>query len=348
MDETDNGRLFYICVLCLTLLLSILGNLLVLTVTACSRKLHTVTTVFIINLAIGDLGITTFVLPFSIHLKIARVWIFGHAWCQIVACLSILFYTISMSSLALVSVERFIAINLPLQYTQKMKCCTVRWMIAIAWIYAIVRAACPLVNFGEYYLSQGKGMCAPNYPHHTAYTVVVLVIGLLIPSTIMCYSYANITKEARKHATRGKIVCDENNCTYVPNRTRENRAAKILAVVTGVFFICWIPYTVSNAYSCFVHHELPYHVDGVTQWLTFLNSAINPWMHSLMNRSFRISAVKLWQRTKLKCSAANEVQPAISSIELTESVKLRTSSIPVNDMCVNNTAETDDNITAIT
>ncbi|XP_070576750.1 5-hydroxytryptamine receptor 4-like [Ptychodera flava] len=322
--EGDSLRILHICVLCITLLLGILGNAMVLAVVAFSRKLHNITAIFIINLAIGDLGITLFVIPFSIHVRITENWVFGDIWCQILAFLSILLYTISMSSLALVSVERLFAIKYPLQYAQKMKPTTVKWMVAAAWIYATLRASCPFLNFGEYYFSNAKAMCAPRYVGDVPYTMTVLVLGVLIPSVVMCYAYACIGKEAKILVGRGELVCNDEHCMYVPNRSKENKAAKILATITGIFFICWIPYTTANTWSSFAGSEMPYHVDSTTQWLTLFNSAINPWMHSLLNATFRKCAVKLWNRAKSKLVSENRIEPNVNTIS-TETAQPRNS-----------------------
>ncbi|XP_078000776.1 histamine H2 receptor-like [Glandiceps talaboti] len=319
----DCLQILHVCTLCLTMLLAIVGNVIVLTVIAFSKKLHDITGVFVINLALGDLGIAIFVLPFSIDVRINAAWNYRNLWCQIVAFLSIVFYTISLSSLALVSVERLFAIKYPLQYSQKMKHSTVRWMIVTAWVYAVLRALCPFLNFGEYHFSLGKGTCAPNYSADIPYTMIVLVIGVIIPAFIICHSYIYIAREARIQAKRGELVCNDDHCMYVPNRSRENRAAKILAIITGIFFICWIPYTIANTWSSFAGRNLPYHADSVTQWLTLLNSAMNPWMHSLLNRTFRSCAVKLWHRAKTKCVFDSRVEPSANNI--TESVPVRMS-----------------------
>lgn len=69
--------------LCAVILLVLFGNTLVVLAVATTRKLRTVTNVFIVNLACADLLLGVLILPFSAVLEIKDVWIFGQIWCQV-------------------------------------------------------------------------------------------------------------------------------------------------------------------------------------------------------------------------------------------------------------------------
>lgn len=69
--------------LCAVVLLVLVGNTLVVAAVATSRKLRTVTNVFIVNLACADLLLGVLVLPFSAVFEVKDQWIFGHVWCQV-------------------------------------------------------------------------------------------------------------------------------------------------------------------------------------------------------------------------------------------------------------------------
>ena len=69
--------------LCAVVVLVLVGNSLVVAAVVTSRKLRTVTNVFIVNLACADLLLGVLVLPFSAVLEVKDVWIFGHIWCQV-------------------------------------------------------------------------------------------------------------------------------------------------------------------------------------------------------------------------------------------------------------------------
>lgn len=67
------------------LLAALLGNSLVLHTVTANRKMHTVTNLFIANLAVGDLLIMVFCVPFSVaSIMVLQYWPFGAALCVFV------------------------------------------------------------------------------------------------------------------------------------------------------------------------------------------------------------------------------------------------------------------------
>lgn len=62
--------------------IALFGNLLVLYTVVTSRKMHTVTNFFIANLAVGDLLIMVFCVPFSVaSIIVLKYWPFGEGLC---------------------------------------------------------------------------------------------------------------------------------------------------------------------------------------------------------------------------------------------------------------------------
>ncbi|XP_039277714.1 uncharacterized protein LOC111060503 isoform X2 [Nilaparvata lugens] len=64
---------------------ALLGNGLVCYVVSCSRRMHTVTNFFIVNLAVGDILMTLFCVPFSfVATLVLQYWPFGELLCHTV------------------------------------------------------------------------------------------------------------------------------------------------------------------------------------------------------------------------------------------------------------------------
>ncbi|XP_074641417.1 putative G-protein coupled receptor No18 [Tubulanus polymorphus] len=80
---------------------------------------------------------------------------------------------------------------------------------------------------------------------------------------------------------------------------KERKAAKTLAVVVGVFILCWLPFFLVYVIepfckSCYVHPILL----GFVTWLGYVNSCMNPFIYAFSNRDFRHS---FWKLTFGKC-----------------------------------------------
>ena len=73
---------------------------------------------------------------------------------------------------------------------------------------------------------------------------------------------------------------------------RHRKAAITLAVLVGVFIVCWLPFYIASILSAFcgecVHHQ----VWSATNYLLWGNSMINPVLYAAMNVHFRENFVK--------------------------------------------------------
>lgn len=82
---TDGDHTLRILLYSLIFFLSVTGNLLIIVVLTVNKRMRTVTNTFLLSLAVSDLMMAVFCMPFTLIPSILKDFIFGAAMCKIVS-----------------------------------------------------------------------------------------------------------------------------------------------------------------------------------------------------------------------------------------------------------------------
>lgn len=119
---------------------SLFGNGLVCFVVHSSPRMKTVTNYFIENLAIGDILMTLFCVPFSfVSMLILRYWPFGAVMCKVVNYSQTVSVLVSAYTLLAISIDRYIVIMHPLK--PRLGKTSAKVVVALVWLGAFATAA---------------------------------------------------------------------------------------------------------------------------------------------------------------------------------------------------------------
>nr|XP_046262709.1 histamine receptor H2a [Scatophagus argus] len=297
--------------LSLLILLTVSGNVLVCLAVCASRRLRCLTNCFIVSLAVTDLLLGLLVLPFSALLQLNDEWPLGPVFCNFYISMDVMLCTASILTLLTISVDRYLAVTMPLRYTSLV----LPWRVAVAmasvWTVSVAVSFLP-IQMGWNTVNgtvQNQGPWAPErrcrFELNRPYVLTDSLLTFYLPLIAMCWTYLQILRIARAQAKRiisARPTClNSHNCRNNPSTSssvvssvsavalREHKATVTLAAVIGAFVVCWLPYFILFTVLGLKEHPDPSTVPEypIVLWLGYANSALNPILYGALNRDFR-------------------------------------------------------------
>ncbi|XP_053719961.1 probable G-protein coupled receptor 21 [Synchiropus splendidus] len=329
--EIGYSQIFTTCLLevSIILLLAVLiisGNMVVIFVFHCAPLLsqHT-TSAFIQTMAYADLLVGVSCLFPSLSLLHHLQGLDPKLTCQVFGYMVSVLKSVSMASLACVSVDRYIAITRPLTYTSLVTPCRVRCCIALIWLYSALVFLPSFLGWGKPgYHGDVVEWCAVEWKTSPIFTTFIVALLYAPAALTVCFTYANIFKICRHHTreiserharyrpqlqgpgmTVAAMIKDnaaleqgqlpqlllsqklqQHQQFHQPSSYPDKRYAMVLFRITSVFYILWLPYIV---YFLLESGGIFHHpaVSFVTTWLAISNSFCNCLIYSLSNSAFR-------------------------------------------------------------
>ncbi|KAG6451243.1 octopamine receptor 1 [Manduca sexta] len=197
-NDYDTIEISVVIVLCVLIVVTVIGNTLIISAVVTTKRLRTVTNCFVTSLAVADLLVGIFVMPPAIAVHISGKWELGWVLCDIWISLDILLCTASILSLCAISVDRYLAVTRPLTYSRRRRSKKLALtMIFFVWIAAGAITCPPMFGWYEPDHNQG-GVC--RYNQNPGYVVFSAMGSFFLPMAVMVYVYARIScVVARRH-----------------------------------------------------------------------------------------------------------------------------------------------------
>uniref|UniRef100_A0A0N5AWV8 G_PROTEIN_RECEP_F1_2 domain-containing protein n=1 Tax=Syphacia muris TaxID=451379 RepID=A0A0N5AWV8_9BILA len=185
-------------------LTTILGNMLVILSVLEFKSLQTAINFLIFGLAIADLFVAVFVMPFAVYIEISGgMWLLGDLMCNIYSAADVACSTASILILAVISFDRYRAVSKPISYSRKTQNTKkVFYMLGGIWATSLALAS-PIV-FGA------NTRPARENPHecrlyHPYFLIFSSIISFVIPCFVVLFVYLRIMKELRKREKAARL-----------------------------------------------------------------------------------------------------------------------------------------------
>ncbi|XP_046386626.1 putative tyramine receptor 2 [Ischnura elegans] len=184
-------------VLTLIILMTLVGNVLVILSVFTYKPLRIVQNFFIVSLAVADLTVALLVLPFNVAYSLIGRWEFGITLCKIWLTCDVLCCTASILHLCAIALDRYWAITDPLAYAQKRTLRRVMLMIAGVWLASGAISSPPLAGWNDW-PEEFTNNTACRLTQQPGYIVYSSLGSFYIPLFVMTIVYAEIFVAARR------------------------------------------------------------------------------------------------------------------------------------------------------
>ncbi|NP_001076506.1 trace amine associated receptor 14i [Danio rerio] len=281
-------------------LLTVCGNLLVIISVSHFKQLHTPANILILSLAASDLLVGVFVMPFQLTLLIESCWIAGPVMCAVLKFVNFQATSVSVHTVALIAVDRFLALSFPFFYSEKISPTVICIAALLNWLFSLFYNFRLLYVNGNFTDIVCPGVCV--YVVDEISSFVDLLIVFVMPCTLIIILYTHVFVIAKKHATAIRAVQVHNSTESSKNKISdksERKAAMLLGILVFVFLLCLLPYYTFLVISYSIVDFIFFRDVGVI--IFFLNSTINPIIYALFYPWFKkslriIFTFKVFQR----------------------------------------------------
>ncbi|XP_039605598.1 trace amine-associated receptor 1-like [Polypterus senegalus] len=313
--SVNNSLIIYI-IMCIIIVVTVCGNLLVVVTISHFRQLHTPTNYLILSLALVDLLLGCCLMP-PLMARIAEsCWYFGELLCKFHHSSSIMLGTASIIHLCLISVDRYFAVCHPLRYKNIITNLITLIFIVFTWVlsavlgFIIIFLELNIKGIEDQYINtKCVGSC--NLMLNEVSGLLSSLFSFYLPGAVMICIYIKIFSVASRQA---RAIRDEGHQSHkeqkkwAASNRRETKAAKTLAIVVGVFIFCWVPYFLCNIIDPLINHVMSPLLIEIFICFGYMNSTFNPLVYGFFYSWFRkalklIATGKIFQnnssRTKL-------------------------------------------------
>ncbi|XP_013406185.1 QRFP-like peptide receptor [Lingula anatina] len=292
----------YLCII----ILSLVGNLLVIAVVLKNSRLRTTTNYYIVNLAVSDLMVTSTSTWVHLVENLTEGWVLGAFFCKFNTFAIELSLVSSVLTLTLIACDRFFGIVFAMK-AHLMDRKALPFIIMI-WVIA-AGVSSPLLVYRKQFERQWKDhleiWCDDNWPKvemdmsanttrwtqpsRTFYYTFVSVVLYFIPIGIMIVAYAMIIWKLWSSELPGEQIEYEIDAQ---NKIKK-KVVIMLCVILLVYVICWTPFQILVLWYEYGKHKHlqnpPWYpkFEFFAQFISYSNSAFNPFIYAGFNENFR-------------------------------------------------------------
>lgn len=289
------------------LLVSLVGNVLVIMVIYRNKLLQKSMNYFVFNMAVSDLFTPLTIMAIKIveiisrseSFKVDRPWLLGNILCKLSYFLPDVSLVVSVECLLLISIDRLVAVVRP--FKAKLVSPKARVIsIGCTWIIAAAVHAPYFYTFRLMPGSDNKTYCisywGPAFDHpetHIRYVTATFITFIIVPICVLAIVYVTIACTLKMETKKSE---QELSCVHRRRALQLRRTVRMSVAIIIAFAICMIPLLVNMFVRVFLWNWEDPPICAFRNVVPFFSlymlhswSAVNPCICLIFIRKYRRS-----------------------------------------------------------
>ena len=268
--HNDFYHVFSIIMMCIFILVAFFGNMIVIIAFFSTKELQTQVNYFLASLALADLLTAIFPMPLWLTVIIYKErWIFSMELRKFWRCADLTFCTASIWNLCAISIDRCIAISRPFLHRSWLTPFRIKCAVGLVWGYSCTLSI--LITDSVAWRERG---------------LLISCLSYYVPTVIIIVAYLKIYVSQIK--SRRELSQQENVDLYSTNRSKQDlRMAKHMILLIAAFLICWAGHFIMGTLYAFSNTRINPFLRNSIKGMSYLNSAVNPFLYGYVSPKFR-------------------------------------------------------------
>ncbi|CAD5123378.1 DgyrCDS11734 [Dimorphilus gyrociliatus] len=251
---------------------------------------------FFISLSGADLAVSVLATPFSFISTVSREWLFGESGCTWYGFISYFAGLTQITTIAGISFERYLTVVKPFNIATSNSRRT-GVIIGFCWLYSLIMSLLPVLGWNRYVPEATKTWCSIDFLTNNktakSYIIFMFTSTLILPFTIIIFSYFCLLRRVRKQARQTSATLGKGTTAVL-----EKRLILMISTMVICFVAAWTPYAVVVLMGTFKYrHLIEGNITAQTLPSLFakLSNCYNPLIYLGLNKQFQEALINLFR-----------------------------------------------------
>ncbi|CAG9811880.1 unnamed protein product [Chironomus riparius] len=282
-------------------ILAVTGNLAVIIAFIKEPKLRRQTNYYIISLVGADFLVGAIGIPLGIIIPFTDLPLSGVSFCPARIALLISFCNISILSLVVISIKRFIILQSANEPQNDNMSTKIFFRdISLCWIVGIVVGFIPIFAHQE----PIRRSCMLNDVLGKYLVVLRFIFLIVVPVFMLSFIYFKIYRIIRSQI-KSERTLKGSKCNELKLMRREVRATRTISLIVLIFMFSWIPVHIVYILPVITGTSVNKNILAFVVNLAHSNSAINPFLYAYHMKDIRHAIIKRFAISSVSTSVPN-------------------------------------------